>query len=45
MNILIGVLLFLAGGGIGFVLACTAVVHMAIQQEKEGKTSERKGKV
>lgn len=40
MNIFIGVLLFLAGGGFGFVLACTGVVHMAIKLEKEEKASE-----
>lgn len=45
MNIFVGILLFLAGSGVGFVLACTGVVHMAIKLEKEGQKSERKEKV
>lgn len=45
MNTLIGILLFLAGGGVGFVLACTGIAHMAVKMERGGKTSERKGKV
>ncbi len=45
MNIVIGVLLFLAGGGVGFVLACVGMVRMTIKLEREGKKSERKNEV
>lgn len=45
MNIFVGILLFLAGSGVGFVLACAGIVNMAIKLEKEEKANEQKGSV